>query len=191
MQLPTHWGEVTTKQYQRMHSDWDSNDLVKLFSILTGIEYKTLSDTKDPDLEEALVGATMFVYDTSPGFKQADPPPFVTINKKKVRIPRNIGALSIGQNIHVREQMDSAKVFDELISFATAMYLQPLYDETDFDYVRATMLHEEILKLPISETYPVGFFLLRPLMNSGQSTTNGFSRTITRLLRKFTARGRV
>lgn len=209
--LPEWWGEVTTAQYQRLVTEWDACDLVKLFSIMSGIDAKVLSDTHDPDLEAALFETVRFVYDTKPIFKETKPPLFVTIEGKKIKIPRKLGSLSIGQNIMVRQRMDSAKTFDELISIVTAIYLQPFYDlkneeimksiGTDFDKTveskagefdssKVDDLHEKVLRLPITETYPIGFFLLRPLMKSGTSSTNSISRMFTQLWQRFTRKGK-
>ena len=208
--IPEYWGEVTTRQYQKMHSDWDANDLVKLFSILTGIEYKTLFEKRDTELEYALIEATRFIYDTEPAFKKAKPPPFITIHKRKVRIPKKLGQLSIGQNIIIRQRMDGAKTFEELISIACAVYLQPFYDteavgvtkkigkhfektveiqDGKFNYEKALALEEKILELPISETYPIGFFLLRPQMSYGRNIIKRLRRTITLLWRRYTTKG--
>ena len=197
--LPEWWGEVTTDQYQRLVTEWDACDLVKLFSIMSGIDAKVLSDTHDPDLEAALFESVRFVYDTKPVFKETKAPPFVTIEGKKIKIPRKLGILSIGQNIMVRQRMDTAKTFDDLLSITMAIYLQPLYDGAEveryggvtikpaaFDYDRAMVLHDKILALPISEVYPVAFFLLSPLMKSGTSSTNLISRMFTQLWQLFT-----
>lgn len=207
VKIPQYWHEVTTRQYQRMVTEWDASDLVKLFSILTGIEHNTLSETKDPDLEQALIESVRFIYDTEPAFKNDPPPPYIEIYGKCIEIPKRLEPLSIGQSILVRQHMDKAKVFDELLSITMAIYLQPFYDceaypvtkktksgfvesfeerQGRFNPDRVEALHEKILDMPISDVYPVAFFLLKPLMKSGESTIARWLHTIIRLCRGFT-----
>lgn len=75
--------------------------------------------------------------------------------------------MTLGQNFHIRAEMAKATNIESLISFATAIYLQPLIDESDFDLTRARMLEEQILDLNVFEIFPIGFFLLSKLNNSG------------------------
>jgi hypothetical protein len=168
--LPTSWATCPTEKYIQMATEWDAADMVKLFSILSGIEYKTLSETKDANLEQQLIIATRFVYEETQRFKDAPVPESLTIQGKTVKIPKEVGGLSIGQSIHVRREMEKAKYIEELIAFATAIYLQPLVHGEDFDFVKAMELLPAINKMPITEIYPVGFFLLLPLTKHGSNT---------------------
>lgn len=195
-----------TWQFIKMASEWDGSDLVQLFSILSGMEYKALRDTHDYVLEEQLLNATKFVYEEPMAFKDAKVPHWITINSRQVRIPAHIGGLSIGQSIHVRQALDKVKTWEELIAFVVAIYIQPIYDgeeyketinkavgmgfektqvtrmiNADFDYHRAMELEQDILKMPITETYPLAFFLLRPIMKYGQNTLTRLNLLILRL----------
>jgi hypothetical protein len=76
--------------------------------------------------------------------------------------------------------MDEVKTFDELISLTVAIYMQPIIDGGDFDPDKAMILHEKVLDLPITDTYPVGFFFAKSLMNYGQNTRSKLARTFTR-----------
>jgi len=179
----TSWATTTTEQFQKMAIDWDGEDLVKLFSIISGMEYKALANTHDFALEEQLLSATKFVYNEPMNFKDDQIPTHIDLNGKQVRIPKSVGDLSIGQNIHVRQAIEKAKCPEELISFVTAIYLQTLYDETqDFDYHRAMELEQDILKLPITQTYPIGIFFLKKLTGYGGNILSRLNLLITRLL---------
>jgi hypothetical protein len=189
LDIPNCWEMVTTEQYIQMVTDWDKKDLVKLFSIISGIEYKTLAKTYDPELEASLLTATKFVYEQEPSFKKVKPPTHLNIRGKMIKAPTDIGGLSIGQSIHVRRELDDAKLYDQLIPYTVAIYMQPEVDGIDFDFDRAMMLEQEIKKMPITETYPLGFFLLKPLMKSGRSIGSGWHKVKTRLLQAFTKNG--
>lgn len=171
--MPVSWETTSTGKFETMASEWDKEDLIKLFSILSGIGYTAINTSTDRDLEENLIRCTRFVF-TDSDFKTAPVPEILTINGKDVQIPKNVGSLSIGQNIHVRQEIDrivqlrgEKATYEELISYACAMYLQPLVDEMEFNYERAIALREKIKELPITVTYPIGFFLLSPMMKNG------------------------
>lgn len=172
----------TTEQFSKICTDWNGEDLVKLFSIIASMDYKVLHDTHDYVLEEQLLNATRFVYEEPMAFKEAKVPESITINSLTVKVQLKIGSLSIGQSIHVRQALEKAKAWEELIAFVVAVYIQPIYDESDFDYHRAMELEQDIKKLPITETYPLAFFLLRPILKTGTSTLSRLNLLILRLL---------
>lgn len=178
--IPDRWEAVTTEKYQKLYSEWDASDVVKLFSILTGQDYQTLFDTVNPDLERKLIDCTKFV--SKQEFKESPIPRVLKIKERDLIVPKRLGGLSIGQSIHVRQKMDSVKVSEELISYAAAIYLQPLYDRSGFNHDSAVELEKEILKMPITEIYPIGFFLLKRLQDSGSSFMSKVRSTFTRFI---------
>jgi len=177
--LPNCWETEPTDKYIQLVRDWDRKDLVKLFSIQSGIEYKTLANTYDPELESALLTSSKFIYDQDPEFKKEKPPTHINIAGKMHKVPTDIAGLSIGQSIHVRREMDNVNTYDELIPYVVAIYMQPVVDGTDFDFDRAMMIEQEIKQMPITETYPLGFFLLKPLMKYGLNTGSSWLSLMT------------
>lgn len=186
---PNCWEQLTTAQYIQIITEWDKKDLVKLFSILSGIEYKTLAKTYDPELESALLTATKFIYEQEPAFKQSKQPTHLNIAGKMHKVPTDIPGLSIGQSIHVRREMDNAQTYDELIPYTVAIYMQPVVDGIDFDFDRAMMLEQDIKQMPITETYPLGFFLLSPLMKFGLNTGASWLSLMTQTPKDYTKSG--
>lgn len=162
--IPQSWSEVTVGQYQKIVQ---TTDLITVFSILCDKDYKTLSNRVNPDLERTLFDCVRFVSEQA--FKAFEVPKVLTIDGKDLIIPKRIGGLSIGQSIHVREKLESCKVYEECISMAVACYLQPIYHRTEFDFDKALELERVILKMPITKIYPVGFFLLKPLTKTGNN----------------------
>lgn len=171
-ETPGCWAKTATAQYERLISEWDEKDLVQAFSILTGIEAKTVSNMVDPNLEDWLFVATDYLFREPQYFKELPLPEIITIRGKEIKIPKKVEGFTIGQSIQVRQKLDEVKMYEELISYAVAVYLQPKVDGGEFDDDKAMELQEEIKKLPITVTYPIGFFLLRKLMKHG---TNGWS----------------
>lgn len=167
IKIPETWGETSTEQFQNLYKqEWDGKDLIHAFTILSGLDKKMVATSYDPALEQKLLVCTNFLYH-EPDFKNAKPPEYFEINSRIVKIPKKIGRLAIGQSIHVRQESINVKYLEEMIGYTIAIYIQPLFDESDFDYDRAMELLPDVLKLPITQTYPVGFFLLKSLQKSG------------------------
>lgn len=185
------WEQLSTDAYQRIIQEWDRKDLIKLFSILSGIEYGAIASSNSEELEEHLIVATSFVFEEKPKFKDLPMPATIRIRDTVIIIPTELGRLPIAQNIHVRQRLAQvyAKLgsYDELISFAVAIYLQPLVDGGDFDFKKALELEDLVKKLPIVTTYSLGFFLLSQRRSFGLIIMQGLRR-IRALLMK-SARG--
>lgn len=169
VKCPDSWAATSTYHYQNLMREWDGKDLVKLFAILTGENLQTIANTHDFILEEALLHATNYVYTEPQAFKNSPVPEAFIFHKERITIPKKVEGFSIGQSIIIRQRLDEVKTYDELISYALAVYLQPKIDGGDFDSDRIESIEAEILNMPITETYPLGFFLLNPLMRRGVS----------------------
>lgn len=191
IETPESWAGMSTAMWVRYMTEWDWADMVKLFSILTGMEYKVIHKSRDIGFEEQLLIATRFIYDEPQAFKTAPFPETFKFKDKEVTLTKEIGRLSIGQNIHVRQKIDQCKIYDELISYTIAIFIQPLLDDSDFDFDKAMELVPEIDKMPITVTYPVGFFLLKPLMKNGWNFSIILNRVKILLQKAFTRSGRI
>lgn len=190
VKCPAGWHEVTTDIAQQI-AQW-TGDKIELFNILTGTNYAKVK--ADTSLGSVFFDAINFVYFPSP-VANAPLPKVLQIDRGHIiEIPKKIGALTIGQSIAVRERLEQVEariaksietspnkfcftgnfMYDEAISFAVAVYLQPLYDNAEFDLDRAKNLEQFILQMPITDIYPVGFFLLTQQLKSG----SGFIRAL-------------
>jgi hypothetical protein len=180
--VPTSWAGVTLKQYAQLVTVWDGSDLLQLFSILSGLSVKTLNETVDPALYESLEISTRFIYDQEPPFKKAEKPKTITVNGKTLEVPANLNGLTIGQSIMVRQEIDKAKNYEEVMAMALACYFQNKYDDTEeFNSNRALDLLPHFENMPVGEGYGIAVFLLRPLMRSGKSTGSKLNHLITHL----------
>lgn len=186
VKCPAGWHEVTVDAAQKI-AQW-TGDKIEVFNILTGTNYAKVK--ADTSLGSTFFDAINFVYFPSP-VANAPLPKVLQIDRGHIiEIPKKIGGLTIGQSIAVRERLEQVEaritksietspnkfcftanfIYDEAISFAVAVYLQPFYDKSDFDLDRAKNLEQFILQMPITEVYPVGFFLLSKQLKRG----NGF-----------------
>jgi len=177
--VPVSWDETTTELFQRIIKEWDMDkamadrDPVKLFAIISNKPYTTIIESENYDLQTILDAVCAYVYYTNLPTEVKDE--FMLLNKV-VKIPKDLSGLTVGQAIIIRQRMDTVKDIRELISFACAVFIQPYFDgelindrfkKAQFDMERVRQLEEAILQMPITYTYPIGFFFLNRLNKSG------------------------
>jgi hypothetical protein len=189
IQYPESWDETNVDQFQRLirqtsvygNDGSAPGDWIPMFSILSGIEADTIAESKDGKMETALYESIQFVlskydWDKIPIPAELTLRPIwskdAPLNIPRVKIPREIGRLSIGQTIQARTSLADMVDLREGLSIVTAIYLQPLIDGGKFDMLRAIEIEQIILKCRITEIYPVGFFLLKKLKQPGSWLKN-------------------
>jgi hypothetical protein len=198
VRCPAGWHEVTVDMAQKI-AQW-SGDKIELFNILTGTNYAKIK--ADTSLGSQFFDVINFAYFPSP-VANAELPKVLRVDAGHIiEIPKKVGSLSVGQAIAVREHLEkvesrintsiesgskfkysfnvnkdgTAFMYDEAISFAVAVYLQPLYDKAEFDLERTKNLEQFILKMPITLIYPIGFFLLSQHLKYGKGLTRLWER---------------
>ena len=163
--IPLGWHEVTTELYQRL-KEIEEPDIFKVFAVLINVEPEQLLQSKSEELEFTMYKVSEFIfYDEY--FRNNPVPTEWKINHKTITIPQKIDAMTIQQNLMVRQKLTQIKFLEQGISYATAVYLQPFIDEGRFDSDRVPEIEKELLKMPIEDTFPIGFFLLNRLRNFG------------------------
>lgn len=175
IEAPVCWAESTVKIFQdlmRAQIKIDSEeeiDKIKVFNVITGTDYSAIAESNSEDLDTAIYQATAFFFNEPQTFRDEKLPTAIKLHGKVVKIPRHLESLTIAQNNHIRSAMTKAPNLECLVSLATAIYLQPLINGPEFNYKRAMELEKEILEMNIYEIFPIGFFLLSKLNNSGAS----------------------
>lgn len=166
--------ELTTGQYQRILKEWDINqpdlakrDYLKLFSILTKSTFSAANMTVE--MEQAIWECVSWVV-SEPFAYSKELPTVLDIGGKTLTIPKKIGGCSIGQNVILKQVLDSCTYMEEGLSLATAIYLQPQWSGGKFDYAKAKELDEIIKEMPCALIYPVGFFLLNRALHGGKKS---------------------
>ncbi len=175
------WDNTTTRQYQRIVS-WDADkalidrDYFKLFGIISDTYYKSFQNTTEN--KATLWQIVSWVIDDP--FPKFEVPKLLKIRGKYISVPRETRLLSIGQNIHARQELDKAIVLRnkesgkfvdcDCYSIIVAIFIQPLVDGGEFDFDKAKELEKEIAEMPITLIKPIGFFLLKHVLNRGKSS---------------------
>ncbi len=189
-ELASCWEKVKTKHYQELMEDWDQDkpmterNYFKLFCILTGTDFKEFHATAENEV--TIWNAIQWVTEQPFEFSK-EPPKFLQIGEKIIQVPEQVELLSIGQNIHLKDELYKLPRFTVMkdgkpeericleagISIATAIFLQPVYNEAKFDFKKALELKAIIDEMPAYLIYPIGFFLLLNALPTGTSGQNG------------------
>jgi hypothetical protein len=198
--LASCYHELKTKHYTKIVSDWDNDkpfekrDYFKLFSILTDTNFKEFKKENEPLIWKCV----KWVIEEPFQFSK-EVPKVVELDNKLISIPKRVEFLSAAQNIVCRQMMEklpytaclcedkenckkcygvgALPVYEAGISMAVAIYLQPLVDGEVFDYEKAVDVKEKVDEMPIHVIYPIGFFLLKSVIESGASYTKNSRRT--------------
>lgn len=179
--LPTCWDDTTTDMYQKYVKLWDRQDRALLFSIQSGYDYDLVRKSRDYELQRIIDKTTLYPFVENIDWDKLPLPTVLKIREKYVTIPKSIEKLTIEQNLIIKSAMTRVTDLRELISFACAVYLQPIYTGGEFDKEEYTALEEVIKKMPIKDIYPIGFFLLRQLTSTGRNGYLDWRQAIQRL----------
>jgi len=192
---PRSYDELKTKHYQQIVA-WEESqkskelqdkDLFSLFNIMTDSKFTGFADTEE---NRAAIWAKVRWYFETPMIVEQTPPIVLQVGFKwltfpnLLKIPKKTDELSTGQNIVLIQAINKAKYKEEILSFATAVFLQPIYDHKPFSKDRALDLEKIILEMPITKIYPVGFFLLTHVEKDGIRRLKDWSRTRNSLITK-------
>lgn len=168
VECPVSWAEAKTKIFVNFYSHcMEGDDMVKVFSTITGTNYNSVWDSTSEDLMAGLYQAVAFIFNEPQDFRKAPIPKSIKLAGKTVLIPQELHKLTVGQNFHMRGLIATAKNMESLVSIAVAIYLQPLVDESKFDFDRAKEIEKQVLEMNIYDVFPIGFFLLSKLTNYG------------------------
>lgn len=173
VRCPVGWQEVDLDTFQRLYREGrkDDND-IKTFSILTATSYDALWNEQSELLEAEIYRAVAFVANQEQDFRRKPGTnEIIRIDGKKVAYPTKLDKLTVGQNFMIRGRLAKAEKdkhpLETLISYATAVYLQPIVDGGSFNHDRALEIERDLLSRNIYEVFPIGFFWLSKLNNSG------------------------
>lgn len=164
---PENWYEVTLEQLLKINTGITRS--LEAISICTGIpEYEW---NRDMNLSVADDVEQTLSFLATPGLKlEEQPQPFV-FNGEVISPISDIGNLSIGQyqdlkdyiaEFHLREG-DEVDVLRRLSLYPkiVAVYLQPLIDKKEYDWVRAEVISQELYNCSAMEVSAWGYFFIR------------------------------
>lgn len=153
--------ELCTFQYCELNKHRDNLNTVRLLSILTGIDYTVLNNSDCSKFEPIL--SVLKFDDKEKPLQNIECPDVVEIDKKEIKVVKEIGQETFGQKVFAQEIVNSmiAERLDkvEALVKVVAIYLQPQIDGS-FDDKKAKELENKLMELPITGVYPIGNFFL-------------------------------
>lgn len=178
VKAPVAWEETTTGIFEELYRNQVTEDEpLKTFSVITGLAVEEIAQSNDRDLEAGLYQVNAFVFNQPETFRNLAVPERIKLRGSWIEIPRNkIDKYTISQGLAMRQELRKAVNLESLISFAVAVYLQPIVDGGRFDLAQARELRKEIQELPIFETFALGFFLLAKHGRAGKNGRPGWLR---------------
>jgi len=185
-EIPSCYEQLTTRQYELLIPEFaleaKDRDHFKIFQIICGTDFKDYHATSENEV--TIWNAIRWIYEQP--FEFGDMPKVIRIvegeKDRVVTIPTKITKLSIGQNIVLKQIISKAKYLEENLSSATAVYLQPLFDDAKFDEDRADELKKTIEEMPVYLIRPIGFFLLTNASKPGKMQTNLWQKILSNLI---------
>lgn len=161
--IPTTWDEVTLKQYMDLQTYREDLNILRLLSILTSVEYRTLLNINSDSFDDRIMDSIEFIK-TPIDIYTLEEKETITINGKVIKVP-DPSTHTIGQKLLLQSKIRQLQETGEgshaiLVSYAVAIYLQPLIDGTDFDDTRVEEMRELVTSLPLVDVYPIGCFFL-------------------------------
>lgn len=163
--VPTKWNEVTLKQYVQLNRWQKELTAVRLLSIVTGIEYDTISNLPCTEFSIKVMPEMEWLSEelnplNVPRCKH------LTIDGKKIKVIYDVSQERFGQKLFmqqlvakaIEQKSDHAELVASVVSNYYAPYLHP-QNKWDEKHVKET--EQLIYDLPVLEVYPEADFFLR------------------------------
>ena len=174
--IPDCFERLTAKQYELLVPEFakeiEARDHFKMFNILAGTDFKDYHANSENEV--TIWNAIRWIYETT--FTFSTMPTVLDYEGKIITLPKKVKALSIGQNIALKQLIEKSKYVEENICAACAIYLQPIIDGAKFNPDRVDDVKKVIESMPAYLIRPIGFFLLRSANSRGSGRTNYLSR---------------
>lgn len=181
--IPSCFEELTTRQYQllipELAKPLADRNYFQIFQIIADTDFKGYEPTSDNEV--TIWNAINWIDYVA---IKDELPKVLDFNGNIVTLPKKVKASSIGQNIQLKQLLEKSKYLEENISWATAIYLQPLIDGSKFNSDRVAEIKQEIDKMPAYLIRPIGFFLLMSALPHGNGRMSFLKKMTNSLTKK-------
>lgn len=161
IECPLAYSELKTKTFEKLWTEWKGDvspkGLIQLFALVTDKHYSDFDVSADEALMDTLYKAVQFII--TDNIDELPMPGVFVTRMGTVLIPKDLGRLTLAQNLHVHQLL--AKGPRANLARITAIYLQPIIDGGPFDEDRVEVLAAEISDMPVSRVYPVASFFIK------------------------------
>jgi len=163
--VPTLRNEVTVEQYLAIEQHAETLDEIRLLSILTGIDYDSLSNLPCGDFGVLVMPELTWVgnlFEVTTARRQTK----IKIGKYTVETIIDVMGERLGQKLMMQRMVNDAiknnAKYSTLIAPVLACYYAPhLHPEKKFSESHVKEVEQLILKMPVEQAYPEANFFLR------------------------------
>ena len=162
---PHSWTELNVKQLLDIENeDLQRNGLTRLFSIICGLDFASLTNSTDREIMGRIDEVCAFVK-VPPVWESITCPTHIEIGFKAYKINKNIGKLMHGQIELIMEMGKDDINLLEMMPKIVAIIMQPSIDEGAYDGQRVEEIEQVILKSPALQVYGMSAFFFEKLQN--------------------------
>ena len=160
--LPTQWSEINVATYREMERHAFELNSVRLFSILTGIDYDMLINFDCSQFDEKVLQHLSFVHDV-PEWDKLPKPEHLVIDGVEYKVPESIESTTWFQRTMLKtlavNGVQEKLQMIELVAPCLTYMMQPVIEGkvSDKNYKE---LQKKMDQLPIEQAYPVATFFL-------------------------------
>lgn len=162
--IPTAWNELTLGQLMAIEKERSSEaDVLRLFSILAGVEIQLAENITDTDIEANIFEALQFLNEP-PDWNKLTRPTHLIIEGRPEKIPTDVGAAMLGQKIMLMGTVSTPEKMLESIGSVIAIYMQPEVDKKrnagklKYDSERVKIIAEDLKNANGLECYATALF---------------------------------
>lgn len=151
--LPTCWEEVNTEFFTEFNRVSLLNDAMALLEVSTKLSKEALLQCEDINLDDLVYETLSFWGEYAPLLAYSLPP-HIIINDKKIKVPTDLEAHTLGQKLELKSLVNQENAFLNNFIEIFCVYFTPLVG------VSREEMREITKTLRIIDVYPiVGFFL--------------------------------
>lgn len=170
IESPTQWEDVTTGMFPKIVL---AGDFFSRLSVMYGVEKDLLESLADEKVIEELMRMSKFSSEEL----STDLPTHFKFREQLFMMPKNLDKFTFGQVVSVINELQRRESYEECISFVVAVFVSTHLNKTGaFDLLDARDIESEINEIPITVTYPIGFFYLSKLRYFGTTSSNVLTR---------------
>jgi hypothetical protein len=165
---PSGWDEITFAQLIRIELEWNKDekkDVIKLFSILTGIEFEVVEGLTDPHMHDVLYEVCMgIITNDQPNWGAIEPPKRILWKdpgdeeERMITIPRNLRQETLAQKVMMNGVLRGEDNVMTAIPKAVAIYLHPLIRGGKPDQQAMEEVAEQLKERNAKEICSIGLF---------------------------------
>ncbi len=162
--VPSKWSEISADQLVRIEQT-DKDDILSLFSILTGLNLDIVTNARDKQLEAAVFTCVAFIF-APLDWKNLKHSSHLNFRGKLYKVPTDFNKMMLGQKILLGQLALNQEEMVNNIRKSVAICMQPTIDKGKYNEERVLKITEQLKKENGLEVYTLSKFFFRNLGGS-------------------------